>query len=187
MKNTNAVMGTMEHHINVFRPQQHYDHHNSNDILLGNLNPAASALLSAWAPTSKGVYRLNSPEVGDQLMSYQFYNLPTTKININLHIQEDTSWKSWYRKQLIELKWLAPGTHDIFPVKQTQVYYIFSLHMVTLTVLRQDTHHHTANNQIIEFKISYTTYKNPTKGTICHTTYKKTYNNCCSIVLGQNA
>ena len=66
-----------------------------------NLNLVASALLSAWAPTSKGVYRLNNPKyplVGDQLTSYQFYNLPTTKINITLHIQEDTSWKSWYRK-----------------------------------------------------------------------------------------
>ena len=30
--------------------------------------------------------------------------------------------------------------------------------MVTLTVLRQDTHHHTANNQIMEFKIPDTTY-----------------------------
>ena len=120
-------------------------------------------------------------------MSYQFYNLPTAKININLHIQEDTTWKSWYRKQLIELKWLAPGIHDIFPVIQTQVYHIFSLHMVTLTVLRQDTYHHTANNQIIEFKISYTTYKNPTIGTIFHKTHKETNNNCCSIVLDQNA
>ena len=63
MKNTNTVMGTMEHHINVFGPQQHYDHHNSNDILLDNLNPAASALLSAWAPSGKGVYRLNSSEI----------------------------------------------------------------------------------------------------------------------------
>ena len=63
MKYTNTVMGTMEHYMNVFGPQQHYDHHNSIDILLANLNPAASALLSAWAPTSKGVYRLNSPEI----------------------------------------------------------------------------------------------------------------------------
>ena len=39
------------------------------------------------------------PLVGDRLMSYQFYNLPTTKINISLHILEDTSWKFWYRKQ----------------------------------------------------------------------------------------
>ena len=77
------------------------------------------------------------------------------------------------RKQLIELKWFAPGTHDIFAVIQTQVYFIFSLHLVTLTVLRQDTHHHTGNNQIIEFKISYITYKNPTIETICHTTHKE--------------
>ena len=56
--------------------------------------------------------------------------------------------------------------------------------MVTLTVLRQDTHHDTANNQIMEFKIPYTTYKNPTIGTICHITHKETYNNCCTIVLG---
>ena len=56
--------------------------------------------------------------------------------------------------------------------------------MVTLTVLRQDTHHHTANNQIMEFKIPYTTYKNPTIGTICHIAHKETYNNCCTIVLG---
>ena len=32
------------------------------------------------------------PLVGDRLMSYQFYNLPTTKINISLHILEDKSW-----------------------------------------------------------------------------------------------
>ena len=51
--------------------------------------------------------------------------------------------------------------------------------MVTLTVLRQDTHHHTANNQIMEFKIPYTTI-----GTICQITHKETYNNCCTIVLG---
>ena len=63
MKNTNTVMGTMEQNINVFGPQQHYDHHNSKDILLDNFNPAASALLSALAPKSKGVYRLNSPEI----------------------------------------------------------------------------------------------------------------------------
>ena len=50
MKKTNTVMATMEHHINVFGPQQHYDHHNSNDMLLDNLNPAASALLGAWVP-----------------------------------------------------------------------------------------------------------------------------------------
>ena len=50
MKNTNTVMGTMEHQINVFGPQQHYDHHNSNYILLDNLNLAASAFLSAWVP-----------------------------------------------------------------------------------------------------------------------------------------
>ena len=71
-----------------------------------------------------------------------------------------------------------------FPVIQIQVCYIFSLHMVTLTVLRQDTHHHTANNQIMEFKIPYATYKNPTIGTIGHITHKETYNNCCTIVLG---
>ena len=64
--------------------------------------------------------------------------------------------------------------HDIFPVIQAQVCYIFSLHMVTLTVLRQDTHYHTANNQTMEFKILYTTYKNPTIGTICHITHKET-------------
>ena len=80
MRNTNIVMGTMEHHITVFGPQQHYDHHNSNDILLDKLNPAASALLSAWAPTSKGVYRLNSPEIpscrrsADELPVVQFTN-----------------------------------------------------------------------------------------------------------------
>ena len=99
MKNTNTVMGTMEQQINVFGPQQRYDHHNSNDILLDDLNPVASAPLSAWVPLRVKEYTdlkpRNNPLVGDQLMSYKFYNLPTTKININLHIQEDTSWKSW--------------------------------------------------------------------------------------------
>ena len=100
MENTNTVMGTMEHHITVFGPQQHYiitttpttSHPN-------NLNLVVSALLSAWVPTSKVVYRPKYSLKGDQLMSFQFYNLLTTKININLHIQEDTSWKSCYRKQ----------------------------------------------------------------------------------------
>ena len=82
MKNTNTVMGTMEHRINVFGPQKHYDKHSSNDILLNNLNPVASALLSAWTPMSKGVYRLYSPEIpsrrrsADELPVLQSTNKP---------------------------------------------------------------------------------------------------------------
>ena len=91
-------MGTMEHQITVFGPQQHYiitTTPTTSDP--DNLNLVVSALLSAWVYTN-----LIAPKyslIGDQLMNYQFYNLLTTKININLHIQEDTSWKSCYRKQ----------------------------------------------------------------------------------------
>ena len=61
--------------------------------------------------------------------------------------------------------------HDIFSCNQSQGHYIFSLHIVTLTVFRQ-THYHTGNNQIMEFKIAHTTYKNPTIRTACHTAHK---------------
>ena len=66
MENANTVMGTMEHHITVFGPQQHYiitttptTSHPDPD----NLNLVVSPLLSAWVPMSKVVYRLNSPEI----------------------------------------------------------------------------------------------------------------------------
>ena len=139
------------------------------------------------------------PLAGDQLMSYRtsstIYKQPKLILS---YTYKRTQAGSPGIENNIGLKWLAPGTqtfahskkdlkyqpqltsglilklHDIFPVIQTQVCHIFSLHMVTLTVLRQDTHHLTANNQITEFKIPYTTYKNPTIGTICHTTHKET-------------
>ena len=46
------------------------------------------------------------------------------------------------------------------------------------------THYHTGNNQIKEFKIPYTTYKNPTIRTTCYKTHKGNLNNCHNIVLG---
>ena len=66
MENTNTVMGTMEHNITVFVPQQQYiitttpttSHPDSLSLVY-----VVSALLSAWVPTSKVVYRLNSPEI----------------------------------------------------------------------------------------------------------------------------
>ena len=64
MENTNTVMGTTEHHITVFGPQQHYIITTTPATSHpDNLNLVVSALLSAWVPTSKGVYRLNSPEI----------------------------------------------------------------------------------------------------------------------------
>ena len=76
--------------------------------------------------------------------------------------------------------------HDIFPTIQTQARCIFVLHMATITLFsfQTKTHHHTANSQIMEFKIHSTVYKNPTTGTLCHTTHKYTSNNCHNIVLG---
>ena len=101
MENRNTALGTMEHRISAYGPQQH-DHHNSKTVLLQQPQPGSKCSSECWAPTSKGYTDLIAPKyplVGDRLMSYQFYNLPTTKININLHIQENTNWKSWYRKQ----------------------------------------------------------------------------------------
>ena len=64
MENTNTVMGTLEHHITVFGPQQHYIITTTPTTSHpDNLNLVVSALLSAWVPTSKVVYRLNSPEI----------------------------------------------------------------------------------------------------------------------------
>ena len=106
-----VVMRTMERPITAYGPQQYWsDQPNSNNLLRQptlptystNLNLVASALLSAGDLREKGYTDLIAPKyllVGDRLMSYQFYNIPTTKINISLHILEDTSWKSWYRKQ----------------------------------------------------------------------------------------
>ena len=64
MENTNTVMGTMEHHITVFGPQRHYIITTTPTTSHpDNLNLVVSALLSAWVPMSKVVYRLNSPEI----------------------------------------------------------------------------------------------------------------------------
>ena len=64
MENTNIVIGTMEHHITVFGPRQHYIITTTPTTSHpDNLNLVVSALLSAWVPTSKVVYRLNSPEI----------------------------------------------------------------------------------------------------------------------------
>ena len=64
MENTNTVMGTVEHHITVFGPQQHYIITTTPTTSHpDNLNLVVSALLSAWVPMSKVVYRLNSPEI----------------------------------------------------------------------------------------------------------------------------
>ena len=95
MENTNTVMGTMEHYITVFGPQQHYNHHNSNNIPPRQPQPGSKCSSECLGCLRvKGYTDLIAPKyplIGDQLMSYQFYNLPTTKININLHIQKDTS------------------------------------------------------------------------------------------------
>ena len=70
MENTNTVMGTMEHHITVFGPQQHYIITTTPTTSRpDNLNLVVSALLSAWVPTSKVVYQLNSPEILSQRRS----------------------------------------------------------------------------------------------------------------------
>ena len=45
--------------------------------------------------------------------------------------------------------------------------------------------YHSSDNQIMEFNIPYTTYKNLAIGTTCHTTHKGTLNTCGDIVLGR--
>ena len=62
--NTNTIMGTMEHSITAYGPQQYWsDQQPTPPTYSTNLNLVASSLLSAGAPTRKGVYRLNCPEI----------------------------------------------------------------------------------------------------------------------------
>ena len=114
MENTNTVMGTMEHHITVFGHQRHYIITTTPTTSHpDNLNLVVSALLSAWVPMRKWYANLIAPKyslVGDQLMSYQFYNLLTTKINTNLHTYKRAQAGSPVIENNIELKRLAPGT-----------------------------------------------------------------------------
>ena len=64
MENTNTVMGTMEHHITAFGPQQNYIITTTPTTSHpDNLNLVVSPLLNAWVPTSKVVCQLNSPEI----------------------------------------------------------------------------------------------------------------------------
>ena len=74
-----------------------------------NLNLVASALLSAWAPTSKGVYQLNSPEIPSHRRSAD--ELPVLQPKLILtYTYKRTQAGSPGIENNIELKWLAPGT-----------------------------------------------------------------------------
>ena len=109
MENTNTVMGTMEHHTTVFGPQQHYDHHNSNNILLGQPQPGSKCSSECWAPTSKGVYQLNSPEIPSHRISADELSVLQPKL-ILTYTYKRTQAGSPGIENNIELKWLAPGT-----------------------------------------------------------------------------
>ena len=62
--------------------------------------------------------------------------------------------------------------HDIFPVIKPKLTLPIFITYDKINSFQTKAHHHTANNQITEFKMPYTTCKNPTIRTKCHTIHK---------------